>query len=475
MGGEFCSASAIGSNRKSAFVRFCILPISYCAMWLFATSQGSAMSLEEALAHAYNRHPQLLAERAQLRSVDEEVSQAVAGWRPTVQLSGQGGYSQDVVTGGNADQNMFYSNQSPHATVSANITQLLFSSGSIGDHTDQAMNAVRAERAHLDDIEQQIFLKVATDYADLVRDQAKLDLEIHNEQALRERLASSKARFTGGELSRADVAETEAAYQQAIADRAVAESSASISRSSFTRDVGEVPGKVDYPAMALTLPSDSDEISKIAATQNPAVRSAEFNRDSAVNAIDVAIDQALPQVALVGSYQHVEGASFEGERENTQSVMLRFTLSIYSGGIMESQTRAAREIAEVRRNQLEYTRANVVANALSSAEQLRAAQNSMVAFSVQIKASEVSLQGVQYQETAGERTMLDVLNVQQSLLQARVNYVTAQHDFLVAQYVLAGALGRATVDKILPHTPPYDKTKHLKEVRGKWFGFGKAP
>jgi TolC family type I secretion outer membrane protein len=472
MGYEPHFGSKAGGKRKLVHFRHCVL--LGATICLQISPESSAMPLEEALARAYNMNPQLLAERAQLRATDEEVNQAVAGWRPTVQISGQGGYSQDIATGGTAGQDQFYSNQAPHASVGANITQALFNSH-IGDSTDQAMNEVRAERSHLDDIEQQIFLKVITDYVDLVRDEAKLDLEVNNEQVLSERLASDKARFNGGELSRADVAETEAAYQQATAERAVAESNVSISRLNFVRDVGEAPGKVEYPTMTVPLPSDPDEISKIAATQNPAVRSAEFTLDSAENAIDLAIDQALPQVALVGSYQHAEGASFRGEHENTESAMLRLTMPIYSGGTTESQTRAARETAEVRRNQLENTRANVVATAFSSAEQLQAAQRSMVAYSAQIKANEVSLRGVQYQELAGERTILDVLNVQQTLLEAQVNYVSARHDYIVAQYTLAEALGRLTVDNILPHTTPYDKTKHLKEIRGKWFGFGRAP
>ncbi|HSO42658.1 MAG TPA: TolC family protein, partial [Rhodospirillales bacterium] len=155
-----------------------LLSVSFSAgLWLPA---ARAQTLEEALSAAYLSNPTLAAERAALRATDERVPQALSNWRPTLEAFGGVGRrtieSNQRTAFGGRNRNL-----TPQ-TYGAQVTQPLFRGGRTVAETRAAENAVRAGRARLDSVEQQVLLSAVTAYIDVYRDQAVLDLQIRNEQ-----------------------------------------------------------------------------------------------------------------------------------------------------------------------------------------------------------------------------------------------------------------------------------------------------
>ena len=101
---------------------------------------------------------------------------------------------------------------------------------------------------------------------------------------------------------------------------------------------------------------------------------------------------------------------------------------------------------------------------------LRGAQIS--AFTAAVAAANIALEGVREEANVGSRTVLDVLDAEQELLDARVGLVRAQRDELVATYQLRQAIGEATAEKLGLPVEIYNVEKHYREVRGKWWGLG---
>ena len=117
----------------------------------------------------------------------------------------------DQVMGGTGLQNQFYSSRNPADSYGITASQPLFRRGQPVAGTTRAKASVQSERAKLESTEQNVFVSIVTDYCDAVRDKAILGLLVRDEQILLEKARSVRTQFLGGEPSRTEVAQTEAA------------------------------------------------------------------------------------------------------------------------------------------------------------------------------------------------------------------------------------------------------------------------
>jgi outer membrane protein len=462
---------------------------------------AAAQTLPEALTTAYNNNPQLLAERATLRATDENVPQALSNWRPTVTVNGSEGIDHNSIkqdcgkifqginecegvpqtirsdreAGGTIvntlTNNQFSQNLSPQS-YGLTITQPLYRGGRTEAQTDQATNLVRSERAHLISVEQNVLLNVAGDYVNIVRDQAELDLNINNEQVLRRQLEATQDRFRVGEVTRTDVAQAEAAYAAAIASRQQAEGNLQISRSGYERDVGEMPGKLLPPTATLELPTSRDEATDLAAAANPDVISAQFSQSAAEDNVRVVRGQLLPTLSLQANIQRQKESSQAGQTVDDMTLTTNLSVPLYEGGAVYSQSRQAQQTVSQRRSQVDQARLAASQMAAQAWEQLVSDRAQIVSQQSQIKANEIALDGVQQEASVGSRTVLDILNAEQTLFQSRANLVVSQHDEAIAEFSLAVAIGRLTAEQLKLPVTYYDPQINYDEVRNKFFGFG---
>ncbi len=103
---------------------------------------------------------------------------------------------------------------------------------------------------------------------------------------------------------------------------------------------------------------------------------------------------------------------------------------------------------------------------------LKAAQAQIAAFTDQVAAAQVALDGVEQEQFVGLRTVLDVLDAEQELFQAKVNLVRARHDAIVSSYRLKSATGELTAAQLGLTVQAYDPAQHYEDVRDKPFGVG---
>ena len=126
-------------------------------------------------------------------------------------------------------------------------------------------------------------------------------------------------------------------------------------------------------------------------------------------------------------------------------------------------------MAELTRN-IDQARRDAIEDATSAWENLQTARARVVSFSSQIEANIVALDGVEREAAVGSRTVLDVLDAEQELLDSRVGHTEAQRDERIAAFELAAAIGRMTASNLKLAVDVYDPRNHYDEVRGKWFG-----
>ncbi len=433
-------------------------------------SSASAQTLTQALAEAYNSNPQLLAQRALLRATDESVPQALSGWRPTVNFTGQMGGSRASFQPniGTSQYSTFFQN-----SLGLQVTQPIYSGGRTIAQTRQAMNTVESTRAQTLAIETSVFQAVCTAYLDVVRDQALLEVARNNVRVLRKQLEATQDRFRVGEVTRTDVAQAESSLAQAIGNETAAEGTLAQSRAEYVRAVGRPPGILLLPRERPALPATREEAQSLAANNNFNVIAANFAELAARDNIDVVKSQLLPQVSLVGSVtrQLAPSVTLSGSLENIGTIQAQMTWSLYEGGAVYSQTRQAEQTVGQRQSQVDDARRASVQTATDAWETLKAARASVASFAAAVRAAQIALEGVQQQALVGTATTLDVLIQNQQLLTTQQQLITAEHDAALAEFNLAAATGRLTAADLHLPVQLYDMERHFKEVRDKAIGF----
>jgi len=442
------------------------------ALGSIPATDAMAQSLEETLAAAYLNNPTLQARRAQLRAVDQGVPLAKAGWHPSVSVTGSTGFQQstrDLGTGSSSTTN------TRPSSVTVSVSQPIFTGFRTFAQVDQAENTVLAERANLTAVEQQVLQDAATAYLNVVRDLAVVDLNHNNEDVLKRQLEATQDRFRVGEITRTDVAQSEARLSGAYADTASSTASLESSRANFLRVAGIKPESLTTPMDVAGLPTSLDEAIERALANNPSIIAAEYNWRAAQDDIRNQRGKLLPEVSLDGSYSYGwEQSSVENSEQETLSASINVTVPIYQGGAVYAQLRQAKHAAGQARLLLDEARTQVREQAQQAWEQMVSTTASIASLEDQIDAAQIALEGVQREAQVGARTVLDVLDAEQELLNARVNLVGAQRNELVAAYSLLSAVGGLTAANMNLPVSLYDPVANYDSVQDQWFGGSNA-
>lgn len=431
-------------------------------------SPAGAQSLTEALAQAYVNNPQLNAARAQLRVTNENVPQALSGYRPRVTANASIGHqwSSSVDTRGNETN----AHRNP-SSVGVQVDQTLFNGFQTDNAVRQAEALVRAQRETLRTVEQDVFLSAITSYMDVVRDSATVEVQRNFVAVISDQLRSTRDRFAVGEVTRTDVAQAEARLASARSQLTLAQANLNVSRATFRRVIGRDPGRLNGRVNADRLvPRSLSQALQTGGTEHPQVRAAVYGVDAATFAISVAEAALLPTVTVTGTAQRSISPSTAVDRTDSLSLVGRVTVPIYDGGIAPSRVRQARETLGQRRIEVDTVRDQIRALITSNWGTLEAQRQQIVAAQAQITATQIALNGVREEARVGQRTTLDVLNAEQEALNARVALVRAERDRVVATYSLIGAIGRLNVTSLQVPAPRYDAEQHYRQVRDRWHG-----
>jgi TolC family type I secretion outer membrane protein len=432
---------------------------------LFATA-ARAESLAEAMAAAYANNPTLQAARAQLRQTDEQVPQALSNWRPTVDIQGEVGSAwDDTVIRGSPDQEGVREPKS----VALGVTQPIYRGGRTVAQRDQAENLVLAGRAGLLATEQQVLLQAVTAYVDVLRDVAVLDLTKNNEEVIAEQLKATRERFEVGEVTKTDVSQAESRLAQAKADRTQAEGNLISSRATYQQVIGTLPGTLTVPDLPGGLPSGVDEAVALS-ENNPVVAQFIYLERAARDGTDVVFGELLPQVSLVGQVGADDEVASEERSSTSASITAQVRIPLYQAGGVASRVRESKQLTAQRRQQLDEARRQTVQDATTAWQALETAGAQIESFRAQVEAAKTALDGVQQEQQVGLRTVLDVLDAQQEVLQAEVNLVQSRRDHIVAAYQTLAAIGTLTAADQQLAVDLYDPLVHYNEVRDKWWG-----
>ena len=454
----------MASNKGDVmFKRFLLLSIGFVAL------TANAKTLNEVLDYTYENSWQLNAERAGQRATDENVAIAKSGFRP--QIAGVGSIGRSYNKNkyeSPADKMEAYKTPSEMAVQ---MKQPLFSGLSTVQSVNAAKSQARAGREGLLNTEQMVLLDAVAAYMNVVRDKAVLSLRENNEKVLKQHLKSYRQRYKVGDLTRTDVAQSEARSEGATAARIAAEGDLKVSEANFFSVIGLPPTELeDMVSFEYSLPATLDEAIDYAMDHNPNIKAAKYAKDATTYDVKAKKGELLPQVDMSAA-AGIQHRQMTVERADYWQVKANLTVPFYSAGADYAQIRQARQNENKAKILWDKTVQDVRANVISAWEYYTASQAQLASIEAQIKASKLALDGVIREAKVGSRTVLDVLDAEQEHLDNQVALVRTHRDAIVSGYALLAAVGKLNPTDLGLSVTPYDPKDYYETVKNKWLGF----
>jgi outer membrane protein len=461
-----CAQNSRRTGSKSAWSLLCLVAI----VSLASIASSAAETLPEAMVKAYQFSPQLNADRARQRGTDENVPQALAGYRP--QLLASLGVGLQPVRNILPDNTIQGATLRPW-TIGVTVTQVLFNGFKTANSVRVAEFQVQSGREALRNTGQGVLLDAVTAYMNVLANQALVESQRANVAVLREILATTKRRLDAGDVTPTDTAQAEARLSRGLADLNAAEVALAISKATYAQVIGEAPSQLVPAATVDRLsPTTLAAATETARHEHPAVLGASFDVDVASTTIKVAESSLLPTVTAQASASRSRQSDTSLSTFGTDqaSILGQMNVPIYDGGTAASQTRQAKEVASQSRLVLEQVRNQARTAVVSAWVSNEGTKITLTASQSEVRAAEVALAGVRREAAGGQRTTIDVLNAQQDLTNARSRLIQAQRDRVIASYTLLSAVGRLDVHILNLNTPDYLPEVHYHQVRDAWHG-----
>lgn len=418
-----------------------------------APATAMAESLTQAMAKAYENNPDLNAARAGLRATDEGVAIAKSGYRPFIAAESE--VTLQDVDGQSTRQ----------ASIGVSITQTVFDGFQTLNNIRAAESQVFAGRENLRGTEIDILLATAQAYANVNRDNQIVAFRRQNIAFLQEQLSAAQARFDVGESTRTDVSQAEAELAAARALLTAAEAQAKTSAAVYAQIVGNMPTNmqpVELPRRLL--PNSLEAALSLGQREHPSILAAEYGVDAAGYNVKSAEGQMLPGVTVSGSVNEIDGGQTVGQ------VQARVSIPIYQGGLVSAQVRQAKEQLGQQRILVDSARRAVDQAIISSWTQMEASTANINANRAQLRAANLALNGVVEERRVGQRTTLDVLIAQQSVLEARESLAQSERNAVVAAYSVLAATGQLNARRLGLAVANYQPEEHYEATKDRWYG-----
>jgi outer membrane protein len=437
------------SFRAGLLAATCSLGLSGAAL------PAGAETLAEAVALAYQTNPTLRAQRAQLRAIDETVVQARAGYAPTASAGVSAQYDEDFQA---EDVRRGTRGGGTSGSAALSVNQSIYTGGRVAAAISGARADVLASREQLRSVETNVLLNVVQAYADIRRDEEALRIRTDEVALLRRQLEEAGARFEVGEITRTDVAQSQARLALSQANLATSQAALANSRARYAAVVGQNPGQLAPEPPLPQLPPTVEQAYAVAELENAQIRTADFASQAARARIRAARAEFAPSVDLGGTL--ASGGVLEGlnvsEFDESARVRLGANVPLFTGGLNASRVRQALEQENRARFQIDEARRTVLNNVAIAWNGVTAARAGLLSNQEQVRAATVAFEGVTAEQQVGLRTTLDVLNAQQELRNAELLLVNARRDAYVAEAQVLAAMGRLQVQNLIAGVPIYD-------------------
>ncbi|MGQ0661210.1 TolC family outer membrane protein [Sphingosinicella sp.] len=441
-------------------------------------ADGMVDTLREALVKTYDTNPTIMAQRQSLRATDEDAALARAAGRPAMSVTatyGEDLTTRNIVGGTGRDLN-----------VSSTVSVPIFSGGRIRNNVRAADIRVDAGRSDLRATEGDIFTEAVAAYMDVIRDRSIVQLNENQVRVLTTNLQATRDRFEVGDLTRTDVAQSDARLALARSTLALVQGRLRASEENYERVIGVPPGNLQPPPPLPTLPGTAELATDVALANNGDLAAIAARARAADYDVRVAQGGRLPTLSGSATARYLDllgtgvggtnGLGIQQDNNGSTSVGLSLTMPIYQGGAAGARVRRAEAVRGQLIEQAIGVERAVVSSSAAAFASYRASLEAIESNQIAVAANQLALEGTRAEQTVGTRNVLDVLNAEQELLNSQVLLVTARRDAYVAGFQLLNVMGAAEAEDLnLDGGPLYDPIANYNRYARSWSDWDDGP
>lgn len=431
-----------------------------CLCLSLSPLSANAQNLRSALETALQTNPDLQAQYEVLRGLNEQVSQARAGLRPSLSGSGSAGFSYS-----DSSESARKSRTQP-ASVTITATQPLFDGFQTQRGVDSAFETVRSGRYNVSQTEQTVLLNAITAYIGVVQARENVTLATNDVEFNQRSQQAAKDRFDVGEVTRTDVAQSDAALADSQANVATQRGFLRQARETYLRQVGVWPERLRPLPSLPELPRSLEEAREVARKNHPSILAAR----AAVSAASFSVDQSrgalLPQIDLQATGTTGSDTANRGSGVMSGRASVNVTMPFYQGGVLRSNIRRNQALESQRFQELRSVTRQVLESVGVAWENFQTSSATIQANRAAVRSNQIALDGVNEEAKVGSRTTLDVLEAQQRLLNSQVALVNARTNQQVNAYTLLSAIGVLSIETLGLDAPRRDMDAEFDEATG---------
>jgi outer membrane protein len=448
------------------------------ALLMGTASPLFAETLRDSLNAAYQTNPTLAAARAGQRANDENEPIARSRGLPDVDLNA--GFTENVKSASNS-----FTAPARLVTGQLSVGVPVYTGGAVKNAVRAARSRIEAGQSNLRGVESDLFVAVVGAYSDVIRDEAIVGLNRNQVKVLGTNLEATRDRFEVGDLTRTDVAQSEARLSTARSQLESVEAQLISSRERYVQLVGKEPEALVSPPELPNLPASVDAAMATALDHNPDLAAAKKAEEAARFDVASAKASRSPRLQAVANSSYtnflnslgsgIQGLSFS-QTQTAVTAGLQATIPLFQGGGAAAQIRQSQARSGQAMEQLIELERGIVFQIRASYASWRAANAVIVSSEKAVSANTLSLEGVRAENSVGTRSILDILNAEQELLNSQVQLAAAKRNAYVAGFALLAAMGQAEArDLGLDGGALYDPTSNYNRVRGKIWDWSNDP
>lgn len=428
-----------------------------------------AQSIYDTFEAVYKNSPVLKSNRLKLEALNEEIVKVLSKKRPHINLYSTIGSDKTKTI--NTSKIESTKNNNPK-TINLEVSQNLYDSGRTKFDLNKTDSLILAKRAELLHEEQAIFLKTADSYLTLLA-----TIEIHklsksNLKVLRRYYDATKSRFDVGEATTTDLALSKAKFLSGQSDEIKARGDIEIEKSKFFSIVGEeASNKLNFPNTEIKVPEKLKFLLRDTLKENPKIIEYGLKKKSAFSDISLSASKLLPQLDLNFTAQNAWAPNTFFEEYENYKVELSLNIPLYSGGYNYSDVRQKKKNAIQSSKYYDY----IIKNTLKESEVLwfkkKSLESQVSSLKATINANIMALEGIKKEAEVGARTILNILDAEQDVLEEKVDLVRLKKDIFYNSFSILAQTGKLNAKDLNLKVNLYDKNKHYLEIKKIWLGF----
>ena len=442
---------------RGAYTRWSALCLS-----LLTALPLTAATLEDAVRQALTTNPQLTGAAAAVRAAGHDVREAKAGYLPSVDLDARAGDEHSNIKQLNRPHN---EDDLWRRESGLTVTQMLWDGMATASEVQRRVALLNSAENSLSDTQNSLAFKAVEAYVDVLRNRDLVELAVANVSSHQEVLKNVDAKSGSGVGNKADVEQARARLALARSTLSARQGGLHEAEARYVRTIGDAPGELAKPNSVPSglvkdgevdpkdLADATDKAQEEAMTSHPAVMRSKADIAAAMAVIRAAHAAYQPRLDLQGTLRRDNDVGGISGNRDSDSLMLVARWNLYRGGADRAQSLSAAERKTEADNRLDDTFRSVAENVAIAMESRATSESRLMHLQQYVEASEGTLKAYRAQFEISRRTLLDLLNAEDELFNARSNLAAGAYDDLTNVYfvdaskgILAGKFGVSSAE-----------------------------